>query len=294
MFDRLVEQFCDFDDFNTSIRTEWGATLLPDDLRGKRRGPDGGLQDCEIMTILVMYHGSLFKNFKAFYNGIILGIFHSWFPGAPCYERFLTLTKRVWILLTFFLSSRWGRKTDIYYVDSTPLPVCHNKRIAKHKMYKGLAARGKTSVGWFFGFKLHLVFNDQREIMAIRITPGNINDTVPVAELTRGLLGKLFGDKGYIGKRLAKELQQRGLELITRGKKGMPAPIIAPDDAILLDARSIAETIIGHIKEFSSLRMPKHRSVPNAFTHLTAAILAYQLNPLAPKTCLAKMVSTNP
>lgn len=290
MFDRLVEQFCTFDDFVAATRLQMGARLLPADKTQSRHGPRAGLVDSEIMTILVMYHGSRFKNFKTFYNGIILEMFQSYFPGAPCYERFLTLTKRVWSLLTFFLASITGVRTGIYYVDSTPLPVCHNKRIAKHKVFKGLAARGRTSVGWFFGFKLHLVFNHLRQIVALRLTPGNINDTIPVPVLTKNIVGKIFGDKGYVGKKLARSLAIRGLFLITRPKKDMPSLPVSLLDKALLDARSIAETIIGHIKEFSSLRMPKHRSVPNAFTHVVAAVVAYQIQPLTPNyDCL-----TNP
>ena len=107
----------------------------------RQYGPESGLADSEIMTVLVLYHSSRFKNFKTFYNGIVLGLLRACFPGAPCYERFIALTSRVWTLLVFFLASRMGRKTDIYYIDSTPLPVCHNRRIAKHKVFTGGCAR---------------------------------------------------------------------------------------------------------------------------------------------------------
>jgi Transposase DDE domain. len=131
---------------------------------------------------------------------------------------------------------------------------------------------------------LHLVFNDQRQIIAARLTPGNISDPVPEQELTKDLIGKLFGDRGYIGKKLAQELLRRGPTLITKSKKGMSARDLSSIDQALLDGRSIAETIIAHIKQFSSLRMPRHRSVPNALTHLTAAIVAYQMDPLMPNS----------
>jgi hypothetical protein len=234
------------------------------------------------MTILVLYHASRFKNFKTFYNGVVLALLRPYFPGAPCYERFLTLTSRVWSLLAFFMGSRMGHKTDIYYIDSTPLVVCHNRRINRHKTFAGLAERGKTSTGWFFGFKLHLVFNHQREIVALKLTPGNVSDATPVPELTKDLVGKLFGDKGYIGQKLAQALLRRGLALMTRVRKNMKSLPVSFLDKALLNGRNIAETIIGHIKEFSSLRLPKHRSVFNAFTHITAAIIAYQINPLPP------------
>jgi len=283
MFDRLEERFCEFDDFCKSIREQWEAMLLTDGTKSTgRHGPEGGLYDSEIMTLLVLYHSSRFKNFKTFYNGIVLGLMKPYFPKAPCYERFIALTGRVWMLLTFFLASRMGKKTGIYYIDSTSLPVCHNKRIGKHKVFANLAARGKTTMGWFFGFKLHLIFNHQREIVALKLTPGNVNDTAPVPKLTKDLIGKLFGDKGYLGKTLAHDLLKRGLALMTRVRKNMKSLPVSFFDKALLNGRNIAETIIGHIKEFSSLRLPKHRSVFNAFTHLTAAIIAYQIDPLPP------------
>jgi Transposase DDE domain len=290
MLDRLVETFCDFDDFCKSIQTQWEATLLTDSKTPKRKyGPEAGLVESEIMTLLVLYHASRFKNFKAFYNGVVLGLLRPYFPGAPCYDRFLTLTKRVWALLAFFLASRMGQKTDIYYIDSTPLAVCHNRRINRHKVFAGLAERGKTSMGWFFGFKLHLVFNHKREIVALKLTPGNVSDTAPVPELTKDLVGKLFGDKGYIGQKLAQELLRRGLALMTRVRSNMKSLPVSLLDKALLNGRGIAETIIGHVKEFSSLRLPKHRSVFNAFTHITAAIIAYQISPLPPQPIRAFM-----
>ena len=231
----LVERFCEFDDFCNAVRAEWKAMLLSNSKAADRQyGPEGGLADSEIMTVLVLYHSSRFKNFKTFYNGIVLGLLRACFPGAPCYERFIALTSRVWTLLVFFLASRMGRKTDIYYIDSTPLPVCHNRRIAKHKVFPGLAARGKTSMGWFFGFKLHIVFNHQREIVALKLTPGNAADTTPVPGLTKDLSGKLFGDKGYIGQKLAQELLHRGLILMTRVRSNMKSlPVSFLDKALL-------------------------------------------------------------
>jgi hypothetical protein len=107
MFDRLVEQFCELDDFCQSIGTQWAAYLVADGHRPQRQpGPRGGLCDSEIMLLLVLYHSSRFKNFKTFYHGIVLGLLRGYFPGAPCYERFITLTQRVWALLALFLASR--------------------------------------------------------------------------------------------------------------------------------------------------------------------------------------------
>ncbi len=290
MFDRLVEDFCQFDDFCQAFGPHWEARRLRQGAQlAKKRGPQAGLADSEIMTILVLYHSSRFRNFKAFYDGVVLTLLRSAFPKAPCYARFIALTHHVWVPLTVFLLTRMGRRTGIYYIDSTPLPVCHPRRINRHRVFAGLAERGKTSIGWFFGFKLHLVFNHERQIVELQLTPGNVHDTTPMEQLTRGLIGKLFGDKGYVGKDLAHKLLRRGLVLMTRVRRNMKRLPVSFLDKALLNGRNIVETIIGHIKEFSSLRLPKHRSVFNAFTHLTAAIVAYQINPLTPQPIRASI-----
>ena len=95
-----------------------------------------------------------------------------------------------------------GEPTGVYFVDSTKLAVCHNRRIHRHKVFDGLAARGKTSMGWFYGLKLHFVINHKGQIMALKITPGNTADSTVLDEMTRHLAGKLYADKGYIGREL--------------------------------------------------------------------------------------------
>ena len=197
----------------------------------------------------------------------------------PCYEHFVALQKSVFVPLVFFLHSHLGTRTGLYYIDSTALPVCDNHRISRHKVFADLAQRGKTSMGWFFGFKLHLVFNNDNEIVALKLTPGNVHDTTPVPALTRDLIGKLFGDKGYIGQKLAEDLLRRGLTLFTRVRRNMKSLPMSLHDKALLNARNMAD----NIKEFSSLNLSRHRSDINAFVHIIAAITAYQINPFKPK-----------
>ena len=239
------------------------------------------MSSSEIITLLLVLHSSGFKHLKSFYHGFAEPLLRGYFPGMPCYEHFVALQKSVFVPLVVFLLSHLGTRTGIYYIDSTALPVCDPHRINRHKVFAGLAQRGKTSMGWFFGFKLHLVFNNDNEIVALKLTPGNVHDTTPVPALTRELTGKLFGDKGYIGRKLAEDLLR--LTLFTRIRKNMKSLPISPQDKALLKARNMAETIIGHIKEFSSLNLSKHRSVTNAFIHIIAAITAYQINPFKPK-----------
>lgn len=285
MFDRITETFVEIDDFCKQFLPQWENYLIGEGKSRPSRGPEG-IAESEIMTILIMYHSGGFKYFKNFYNGFILEALEHYFPKLPSYNRFLELVPKVMVPMIFFLNSKMGKKTGIYYIDSTPLPVCHKLRVNRHKVFKGLANHGRSSTGWFFGLKLHLVFNHQHEIIALKITPGNVHDTKPVKELTKDLCGKLFGDKGYLGKNLVNDLLKRGLHLITRVRKNMKSLPMFIEDKILLNARNMAETIIGKIKEFSSLNLPKHRSVINAFVHICAAVVSYQLNPLKPRDIL--------
>src|SRR5215467_6776445 len=280
MLERLVETFCAVDDFCKAFLPQWEAYLIRNGTAP--RGPKPSLCVSEIITILLVLHGSQFKYLKSFYNGVMGEVLCRYFPGMPCYERFVALQPSVLIPLLCFLLSHLGQRTGLYYIDSTALAVCHNRRIGRHKTFAGLAARGKTSMGWFFGFKLHLVFNHLHEIVAVKLTPGNVHDGTPVEQLTQTLTGKLFGDKGYLGKQRAAALLKRGLVLLTKVRKNMKALPLTLTDKLLLNARNRAETIIGQLKAFSSLNLPKHRAPINAFLHLLAALTAYQLNPIKP------------
>jgi len=231
MLDRLVELYCEIDDFYKEFEVQWAPHLIGSDTTP--RGPEPGLSPSEIITLLIILHSSKYKYLKSFYNGFAFPYLKVCFPGMPSYERFVIIQKSVIVPLTYFVLSRMGRRTGIYYIDSTALPVCNNRRIGRHKVFAGLAQRGKTSMGWFFGLKLHLVFNDKYEIIAIKLTPGNVADTTPVLDLTKGLSGKLFGDKGYIGAELAKKLLRRGLTLFTRVRSNMKSlPISIPDEVL--------------------------------------------------------------
>jgi DDE family transposase len=289
MLERLVETFCAVDDFCKAFLPQREAYLIRNGTAP--RGPEPGLCVSEIITILLVLHDLRFKYLKSFYTGVVGEVLRRYFPGMPCYECFVALQPSVLIPLLFFLCSRLGQRTGIYYLDSTALAVCHNRRIGRHKTFAGLAARGKISMGWFFGFKLHLVFNHLHEIVAVKLTPGHVHDGAPVEQLTQNLTGKLFDDKGYLGKQRAAALLKRGLALLTKVRKNMKALPLTLTDKLLLNARSMAETIIGHLKAFSSLNLPKHRAPINAFLHLLAALTAYQLKPIKPAASFSPLLS---
>ena len=178
MLDRIVEVFCEVDDFCQAFLPQWEASLLGPGGPAPR-GPHVDQRDHHAAA-----HSSGFKHLKSFYHGFAEPLLRGYFPGLPCSEHFVALQKSVFVPLVFFLHSHLGTRTGLYYIDSTALPVCDNHRIARHKVFADLAQRGKTSMGWFFGFKLHLVFNNRHEIVALKLTPGNVHDTTPVPALT--------------------------------------------------------------------------------------------------------------
>ena len=160
-------------------------------------------------------------------------------------------------------------------MDATTIKVCHNKRIPRHKVLAGIAARGKTSMGWFFGFKLHLSVNDRGEILACRLTPGNVDDRKPLPGMAKTLFGKLFGDKGYISQPLFDQLLAQGLELITPRRKNMKQRPLSLEDKLLLRKRSVIETINDQLKNISQIEHTRHRSVANFLVNLVCGLIAY-------------------
>ena len=214
----LLELFCNVDDFCLTITDLSDSQLLGS---STKPGPKLELSASKIMTIIIHFHSAQYRNFKAYYTTHVMRHLRSEFPKLVSYNRFVELMPLVLVPLCLYLHTRFGPVTDISFIDSTPLPVCHNRRIDRHKVFAGLAAIGKTSMGWFFGFKLHLVVKDQGDLLAFYLTPGNVDDRKPVPRLTERLFGKLFGDKGYISQPLAEQLLENDVQLITGIRKNM-------------------------------------------------------------------------
>lgn len=190
-------------------------------------------------------------------------------------------------LLCAYLRSRFGTCTGIGFVDSTALAVCGNKRIRRNRVFRGLAKIGKTTMGWFFGFKLHLVINECGELLGVQMTPGNVDDRVPVPHLTQRLFGKLFGDKGYILGELFAELWDRGLQLVTHVRRNMTNRLMPLRDKILLRKRSLIETVNDQLKNISQIEHTRHRSPTNFLVNQVAGLIQYTHQPKKPSLRLA-------
>lgn len=281
----LLELFCDVDDFCQTFELEWHQHLLAS--KHIRRMRAAQLSTSEIMTILIHFHESRYRDFKTYYTDYVSVYLHREFPQLVSYQRFVELTPRALLpLLAYFQQGR-GLCTGISFVDATSLAVCHNRRITRHKVFAGLAQRGKTTMGWFYGFKLHLVVNDRGEILAFYLSPGNVDDRQPIPHLTQGLFGKLFADKGYLSHKLFLALWEHGLELITGVRKNMPNRLMDLPDKLLLRQRSIIETIHDQLKNISQIEHSRHRSPTNFLVNLVAGLIAYSRQPKKPSLNLA-------
>jgi transposase len=274
--DSLTELFCQIDDFCRSFEPAFERRLLADGAKKRRRPCELSLS--ELMTLAVLFHQLRFRQFKSFYLCYACRHLRREFPRLPSYNRCVELLPRCAVPLAALFEALKGGCDGVSIVDATALAVCDNRRIGRHRVFDGKATRGKTSMGWFFGFKLHLVVNSKGELLAVRLTPGNTDDRKPVPELCEGLFGLLFGDRGYISKDLAKTLEEQGIALVTTLKKNMrPVPRTDFEKAVLR-RRSLVETVIDELKNLCQIEHTRHRSVANFLVNLMAGIVAYCLS----------------
>ena len=237
--------FWEVDDFCQTFEQAWAQQPQLPSMPGEKRSRSR-MHLSEVMTIVIAFHGSGSRTFKDFYTLTVLPHWRKAFPSLVSYSRFVELMPWCLMLLCCFLNTRRGEMTGIAFVDSTPLEVCHPARAHAHKVFKHQVGWGKSSTGWKFGFKLHLIINEHGELLAFKLTPANTDDRKPVPEMTQGLFGQLFGDRGYISQKLFEELYERGLQLVTKAKKNMKQRLIKLMDKILLRKRSLIESVNDH------------------------------------------------
>lgn len=282
----VLELFCAVDDFWLEFAPHWKASQLA---AGRQRERTGQLCPSEIMTLLIHFHQSHSRTFKAYYREQVQQHLTSEFPRLVSYQRFVALIASVQVPLLAYLQSRYGPGTGISFIDATSLEVCDPKRISSHRVFATDARRGKTSMGWFFGFKLHLAVKDQGDLLACCLTPGDVDDRSPVPKLVKELRGKLFGDRGYISAPLTQLLFEQGLHLITRLRKNMKNHLMSLSDKLLLRKRVIIESILDQLKNISQIEHSRHRSPLNFVVHLVAGLIAYSHQDKKPGLHLDKL-----
>lgn len=274
--DKITQIFCSIDDFCKEFVPNWENQLLSN---GKKRIRKSSLSLSEVITIQVLFHVSGYRNFKTFYLDYVCQFLSREFPNLVSYNRMVELKSTSFIPMMIYLKNKGlDDCTGISFVDSTPLRVCDTRRIHQNKTFKGMAQRGQCSLGWFYGFKLHIVTNDCGGIIDFMLTPANVHDTTPLKMkgfITK-LFGKLFGDKGYISKELFQNLFYGGIHLVTKLKKNMKTKLVTPiQDAFHLRKRAIIETIFDQLKNIFQVEHSRNRSQINYFNNIFSALIAY-------------------
>ena len=281
----LVEIYCIFDDFCKIFEPELKKHMIDMDGKAHRNRPCR-VSDAEIMTMLVLFHTSHFRDLKTFYTGYVCQHLRQEFPNKLSYNRFVERQRKVALHLLMFLNiCALGKCTGISIIDSTPIVSCHIKRMHMHKTMRGLAAMGKCTMGWFYGFKLHLVINDKGEIIQWMLTPGNTDDRDPLKneKFMEKLFGKLFADRGYISQDLFEKLFIDDIHLVTKIKKNMKNSLMNIYDKICLRKRAVIETVNDELKNVCQIEHTRHRSVDNFVTNLVSALIAYNFMPKKPQ-----------
>jgi len=190
---KIIEIFIKVDDFCKEFESEIVKHQL-DAANHKVRNRKASLSDSELITILIAFHSGHFTNLKHFYLCCICAHYKDYFPGLVSYNRFVELEQRVAVPMMLFLKTNClGQSRGINFIDSTHIKACHNRRIHNHKVFACVAERGQCSIGWFYGFKLHLIINDQGEILSFYLTKGNVDDRniKVMTSMTQDIFGKL-------------------------------------------------------------------------------------------------------
>ncbi len=166
-----------------------------------------------------------------------------------------------------------------FYIDSCPITVCHIKRVSSHKVCSQIASRKKSTMGWFYGFKLHAVCNENKQIVALQVTTASIDDRNPVTNLLKNLNGTVWADAGYISEELRKILAENGVKLIAAPRKNMKKLMTKMQHRDMKKRQKI-EQVFSVIKTRFGLNCSLARSIDGMISMLMSAIMWYQVKTL--------------
>ena len=279
-FNKISDIFCLVDEFCK----DFDKTITPFTL-GKPPKRRATMSKSEVISICMLFHLSGFRCFKHFYIFYVQRHMQKEFPKTVSYNRFVELSQEVLMPMAIFLKTCClGFCSGISFVDSTPIRVCNNKRIKRNKVFKGTAEVGKSTMGWFYGFKLHIVINDKGEILNFAITQANVDDREPLRNerFLKAVFGKLFADKGYISEKLTKILFVGDIHLITSIRNNMKNSLMTMNDKIMLRKRSVIETVNDELKNICQVEHSRHRSFTSFIANLIAGLIAYSFLPKKP------------
>ena len=292
--DKVTEIFCMADDFCKIFDRFIKVNGLGPkrDKKKRRYHRDSTMSSAEVITIMILFHLSGYKCLKHFYVDEVKENMTDLFPATVSYNRFTELERGVIVPFVLFVKKCcMGMCTGISFVDSTALRVCRNQRIHLHRVFRGLAQRGQCSMGWFYGFKLHLICNEKGDLLSFMLTPGNVDDREPLKNksFVEQIFGKIVGDKGYISKELFGRLFVDGIQLVTKLKNNMKGALMSIGDKILLRKRALIETINDELKNMAQIEHSRHRSVANFTVNLMAGLAAYSFFPKKPMIAVERV-----
>lgn len=275
---KVIEIFCEIDDFmlDYDAVVENAGIMASNKVRLRRR--KFRMSDSEVMTIMVLFHLKSYRNLKEFYTTYVCRHMQDFFPDTVSYNRFVELQKRVIQPLAVYLKLRGlGKCTGISFIDSTPLKVSHIKREKQHRVFKGIAEKSFGTMGWYYGFKLHVVANDKGELVDFLITKANVDDRQPLKDRNfhDKVFGKIYGDKGYLGQDLFDRLFTDGIHLVTKLRKNMKKKKMEFMDRVILRKRAVIESINDVLKNICYIEHSRHRSFDNFIGNLIAGLAAY-------------------
>lgn len=248
----------------------------------------------EVTTIVIAFQASGRRTCKDFYTLQVQPYWRQALPQLVSDNRFVELMPSSLIVLGYRLDSCRGEVTGISFVDSTPIEVCHPCRSRTHRQFEGLVGWGKNSMAWHYGFKLHLIINDRGELLAYRLTAGNVDDHKPLPNKAKGIFGKLFGDRGDISQKLFEQFYGQGLILISRTRKNMKRRLLPLWDQLMLRKRSLIETVNDQLKNICQIEHSRHRSIWNFLVNLLAGLVAYRYLPKKPSLHLDQYQELSP
>jgi hypothetical protein len=273
MLHRREELYYIVDNFCKELEPLYKKYMLSN-VKGKIRNRQTQVSLSEMLCLLIMFQSSRMRDFKSFYYFVSREMRRA-FPNVCSYQRFIELMPRGIPVLIILLNCLYESCDGISFVDSSAIKVCHIKREKRHKVFKGIAKKSKSSMGWYYGFKLHVIVNKKGELISANFSLADVDDRQGLLNMCKNIFGDVIGDRGYIGQKLKSVLKQQDINLITRGRKNMKNHILSARDKALLQARNIVETVIGQLKHGCQIEHTRHRSANGLIINVLCALICY-------------------
>lgn len=277
----LITLYCTVDNFiNRFLETSAGKKNLA--VYYGKRGPKRRMPIADVVTLNLVRILDRTGDLKTFHKNA-MSHYVSYFPSLTNYENFLKATNRsVGFILAFvrhrLYLNRLNCAENEFYVDSTPVTVCENRHVPSHKVCKGVASRGKSTKGWFFGFKLHGVCAADGTLVGLCFRPGREHDSKAFADVTEGLEGTFVVDAGY----LLKESELGKMfgscrKPCTATRRNMKRMLTEKQFRLLMRRNKI-ENVWSVMKLNYNLIYHRARSVRGMFRHFFYSISAFLLH----------------